>query len=164
MWIACSINRRNYVNCERLWHNACRQKSFKVVFMSKVSPVRILVVDDDLLFIKALSNTLQEDGYVVVSANGGQAGIDAFQSALNTPEPFAVVITDLGMAPIDGRQVASAVKKASPSTVVILLTGWGEWFETKGGIPLPVDRILSKPPKLHELRDILTRCLASPAP
>jgi DNA-binding response OmpR family regulator len=126
-----------------------------------ISPARILVVDDDPLFIKALCNTLRDDGHFVATANDGQAGIDTFKSALNTQEPFAIVLTDLGMHPVDGRQVATTIKDASPSTVVILLTGWGEWFETKGGIPLPVDGILGKPPKLSELRDTLTRFLGT---
>jgi DNA-binding NtrC family response regulator len=126
--------------------------------MSNTSATRILVVDDDPLFIKALSDTLREEGHAVVTANGGQAGINAFLAALNEQAPFGVVITDLGMSPVDGRQVASAVKNAASSTRVILLTGWGQWFETKDSIPLPVDCILGKPPKLQELRDILTRC------
>lgn len=131
--------------------------------MSNTSPARILVVDDDPLFIKALCDTLQGEGYTVVTASGGQAGIDTFRSALNTPESFAVVITDLGMNPVDGRQVASSVKIASPATMVILLTGWGEWFETKDGIPMPADCILGKPPKLHELRNILINYLVPPS-
>lgn len=126
-----------------------------------ISPARILVIDDDPLFIKALCNTLRDDGHLVVAANDGQAGIDTFKSALNTQEPFAIVLTDLGMQPVDGRQVAMAIKNTSPSTVVILLTGWGEWFETKGGIPLPVDGILGKPPKLSELRDMFSRFLGA---
>ena len=125
--------------------------------MSNISAARIRVVDDDPLFIKALSDTLREEGHAVVAANGGQTGINTFLASLNEPEPFAAVITDLGMNPVDGRQVASAVKNASPSTLVILLTGWGQWFENKDNIPLPVDFILGKPPKLHELRDLLTR-------
>ncbi len=132
--------------------------------MLNSSPARILVVDDDRLFAKALGDTLQAEGFAVVTANEGQAGIDAFRSALNTPEPFAAVITDLGMSPVDGRQVASSVKNISPSTMVILLTGWGEWFETKDSIPLPVDRILGKPPKLQELRGLLASCRESAGP
>jgi DNA-binding NtrC family response regulator len=129
--------------------------------MSNISPARILVIDDDPLFVRALCNTLRDDGHLVVAANGGQAGIDTFKSALNTQEPFAIVLTDLAMHPVDGRQVATTIKSVSPATVVILLTGWGEWFETKGAIPLPVDGILGKPPKLSELRDIFARFLGA---
>jgi DNA-binding response OmpR family regulator len=120
---------------------------------------RILLVDDDVLFLKALSDTLRDEGYQVVAAQGGQAGIDSFHNAMKTNEPFALVITDLGMDLVDGRQVVNAVKSDSPSMPVILLTGWGKWFEAKGGITIPADYILAKPPKLSELRDALARCL-----
>jgi hypothetical protein len=46
-------------------------------------------------------------------------------------------------------------------TPVILLTGWGQWFENPGGTPLPVNCIPDKPPELRELREALTRCLNS---
>ena len=45
------------------------------------SRLRILVVDDDPLLIKSLRDTLETDGHVVMTANGGQEGIDAFQAA-----------------------------------------------------------------------------------
>jgi CheY-like chemotaxis protein len=130
--------------------------------MSETSSQRILVVDDDAMFLKALGNTLRDEGYVVVTANGGQAGIDAFRNALKNNERFAAVFTDLGMNLVDGRQVAATVKEASPETPVILLTGWGKWFESKGGIPIPVDCILAKPPKLAEIREALAQCLKPP--
>ena len=38
---------------------------------------RVLVVDDDPLLLKALSDILENDGHQVVTANGGQAGIDS---------------------------------------------------------------------------------------
>jgi FixJ family two-component response regulator len=67
-------------------------------------------------------------------------------------------MTDLGMPHIDGRQVAAFVKAASPSTPVILLTGWGHRLMTEGDLPAHVDILLSKPPKLRELREALVRC------
>lgn len=112
----------------------------------------ILVVDDDVLIIESLCNTLQSEGHIVTTAEGGQAGIDAFEAALSRREPFALVITDLGMPYIDGRKVAAAVKTASPTTPVILLTGWGQRLKDDRDVPLHVDRVLSKPPTLHELR------------
>jgi CheY-like chemotaxis protein len=67
-----------------------------------------------------------------------------------------VVITDLGMPVMDGRAVACTVKQSSPDTPVILLTGWGARIDAEGSIPEHVDRLLSKPPKLSELRCMLT--------
>jgi signal transduction histidine kinase/CheY-like chemotaxis protein len=123
--------------------------------------LRILSVDDDPLLIKSLRDALEADGHAVVTANGGQEGIDAFRAAEERDEHFAVVITDLGMPYVDGRKVASAIKNESPSTPVILLTGWGQRLVAEGDIPPHVDRVLNKPPKLRELRAALAELAGS---
>jgi len=58
---------------------------------------------------------------------------------------------------LDGRQVAKAVKQESPSTPVVMLTGWGAFMKDDGNAPEQVDGILSKPPRSKELREILSR-------
>jgi CheY-like chemotaxis protein len=120
---------------------------------------RILIVDDDPLLIKSLRDALETDGHIVTPANGGQAGIDTFQKAKADGEIFDVVITDLGMPNVDGRRVAAAIKEASATTPVIMLTGWGQRITAEGDIPPFVDRVLNKPPKLKELREALAQCL-----
>jgi CheY-like chemotaxis protein len=117
--------------------------------------LRILVVDDDPLLIKSLRDTLVMDGHSIVTANGGEEGIEAFRAAQKSQEPFNAVITDLGMPYVNGRAVAAAIKGISSSTPVILLTGWGQRLVTEGDIPPHVDRILNKPPKLREIREAL---------
>jgi len=120
--------------------------------------MRILVVDDDPMLLKSLQTTLEEDGHIVVPATGGQAGIDTFRSTCANSEAFSVVITDLGMPYVDGRKVAIAIKEASAHTPVIMLTGWGQRLEEDGPLPKGVDMILSKPPKLRNLRQALLAC------
>lgn len=117
--------------------------------------MRILVVDDDPLLIRSMRDALEADGHEVVTMAGGQDGLDTFREAVKRDQPFAVVITDLGMPHVDGRQVASGVKAASPGTPVIMLTGWGQWLSAGKETPSHVDRVLSKPPKRHELRTAL---------
>jgi DNA-binding response OmpR family regulator len=107
--------------------------------------------------LKSLCDTLELDGHVVVTANGGQAGIDAFHAARRPDQAFDVVFTDLGMPYVDGRKVASAVKAGAEGTPVILLTGWGQRLLASGETPAHVDRVLSKPPKLREVRAALAR-------
>ncbi|TLY58742.1 MAG: response regulator [Gammaproteobacteria bacterium] len=126
---------------------------------TSVPPQRILVVDDDPLVLKSLRETLEADGHSVTTADGGQPGIDAFLAACSQGNPFPVVITDLGMPYVDGRKVSNAIKTAAPQTIVLLLTGWGQRMVAEGDVPPHVDRVLSKPPKLRELRDALARCL-----
>jgi CheY-like chemotaxis protein len=124
---------------------------------SAIEPMRILIVDDDPLLIKSLRDTLDSAGHLVTTADGGQLGIDTFAAALNGSDPFEVVITDLGMPYLDGRRVATTVKELSPTTPIIMLTGWGQRMVTQGEIPANVDCVLSKPPKLRELNQALAR-------
>lgn len=118
-------------------------------------PLHLLLVDDDPVLLKSLRDALEDDGHLIVSANGGEAGIAMFRAMQTGGKPFAGVITDLGMPYVDGRHVAVAVKELSPSTPVLLLTGWGQRLIAEGDIPPCVDRVLAKPPKLRELRQVL---------
>jgi PAS domain S-box-containing protein len=117
--------------------------------------LRILAIDDDPLLLKSLSDTLGAEGHIVAAAHDGQAGIELFRQASSEAEPFDVVITDLGMPHLDGRRVATTIKEQSPHTRVILLTGWGSRLLDAGEIPATIDCVLSKPPKLSELRNVL---------
>lgn len=123
--------------------------------------LELLLVDDDPLLLKSLRDALERDGHRVASADGGQAGIDEFSSAQRAGRPFDVVVTDLGMPEVDGRTVAAAIKSMAPDTPVILLTGWGYRLRAEGEVPQHVDRVLSKPPKLHELRATLTELVST---
>jgi signal transduction histidine kinase/CheY-like chemotaxis protein len=120
---------------------------------------RILLVDDDPIVLKSLEDTLTLEGHTVTCADGGQAGIDAFVAAHAAGNPFQVVVTDLGMPYVDGRRVSAAVKGAAPQTVVLMLTGWGQRLVANGEMPPNVDRVLSKPPRLGELRETLAQTL-----
>jgi CheY-like chemotaxis protein len=125
-------------------------------------PLSILIVDDDPLVLESLRATLESDGHKVTAADGGQAGLDSVAELQQRGERFDVVITDLGMPHIDGRRVASAVKAASPSTPVVLLTGWGQRLVDEGDIPAHVDHVLNKPPKLRDLRAALSNVIPHP--
>ena len=113
--------------------------------------------DDEPLLRELLKDILEHEHHTVETADGGQAGLEAFKAAKTRGEPFDVVITDLGMPYVDGRQVAQQVKAESPATPVIMLTGWGTMLNEKGEIPLQVHTILSKPPRLSELNEALAK-------
>ena len=90
----------------------------------------------------------------------GQSGLEAFQAALARGEPFDIVVTDLGMPHVDGRNVAQTIKTNSPATPVIMLTGWGTMLNERGDLPTNVDAILSKPPRPAELHETLLRVVS----
>jgi CheY-like chemotaxis protein len=117
--------------------------------------LRILVIDDDPILIRSMQDVLEAEGHQLETALGGQQGIDAFAAARGTNREFALVITDLGMPRVDGRKVAAAIKELSPRTPIILLTGWGQRLLDENDIPPNIDRVLSKPPRLAQLRAAL---------
>lgn len=122
----------------------------------RIEPLRILCIDDEPLLRELIKELLERDGHVVRVSDGGQSGLDEFRCALVQERPFDVVITDLGMPYVDGRQVARTVKQESPSTPVVMLTGWGAFMKEDGAAPQEVDGVLSKPPRSRELREVLS--------
>jgi signal transduction histidine kinase len=117
--------------------------------------LRVLLIDDDPSLIESLRSALQDEGHKVTATDGGRAGIEAFRDAQKTGRLFDIVITDLGMPYVDGRQVIASVRAMSPGTPIILLTGWGQHVGSEHERPPQVDRLLGKPPRIRELRAAL---------
>jgi PAS domain S-box-containing protein len=122
--------------------------------------LRILLIDDDPLILASLGDVLEHDGHHLSRADGGQAGIDAFSVANASRKPFDIVITDLGMPHVDGRAVAAALRRLSPGTPIIMLTGWGQRLIDDDDLPEHVDHVLAKPPRTEELRRALAALTA----
>ena len=126
------------------------------------TPLQILCIDDEPMLRELLKDILESDGHQVKVTDSGEAGLTAFRAARGRGEPFDVVITDLGMPYLDGRQVAKTLKSESPCTPIILLTGWGAFMKEDGDMAENVDGVLSKPPRSRELRETLNRLMSKP--
>jgi signal transduction histidine kinase/DNA-binding response OmpR family regulator len=121
-------------------------------------PLRILFVDDEPLLRELLKEILEHDGHCVELADGGQAGLDAFRAAKQRGDTFDVVVTDLGMPRLDGRQLAQLLKSESPTTPIIMMTGWGTLVKGEE-LPPQVDGMLNKPPRIGELQEALRKAI-----
>jgi signal transduction histidine kinase len=117
--------------------------------------LRVLLIDDDPALLESLRSALQDEGHKVSTETSGQGGIDAFRDAHRAGKIFDVVITDLGMPYVDGRQVVAGIRAMSPGTPIILLTGWGQHVLGEQDALPRVDRLLGKPPRIRELRNAL---------
>jgi DNA-binding response OmpR family regulator len=133
--------------------------------MAQTKPKRslhILFIDDDPQVREFMEVCLTQFKHRVMVASGGRQGIELFRAATLKNQPYEVVITDLGMPDVDGRQVARTIKAESPNTPIIMLTGWGAMMKEEGETVPGVDIVVSKPPRMHELNDLLLR-MATPA-
>jgi CheY-like chemotaxis protein len=117
--------------------------------------LRILLIDDDPMLLRSLRDALELDEHEVVTAEGGQLGIDAFSAEIKSGRSFDAVITDLGMPHVDGRKVATKIRTMGGNVPIIMLTGWGHRLIATADQPEHVDRVLSKPPKMADLRSTL---------
>lgn len=124
-------------------------------------PLRVLVVDDEEMLRRLVASLLERDGHHVQVASSGDEAIALFAGAWALGEAFDVVVTDLTMPGTDGEEVAAEVKRTSPRTPVILLTGFG--FGKSGP---PFDCVLGKPEGLRVLRQMVRELAATlpPAP
>lgn len=125
--------------------------------------LHILCVDDDKPVRQLLADCLPHFHHRVITAADGEEGIAMFRTAESQNNPVDVVITDLGMPKMDGRQLARTLKADFPKTPIIMMTGWAKILKEDGnGVP-EVDAVVAKPPKMKELNDLLLR-VAKPNP
>ena len=65
------------------------------------------------------------------------------------------------MPEMDGRHVARALRAEAPQTPIVMLTGWGRMMKEDGETVPEVNAVLSKPPHMEELNNLLSQVTAS---
>lgn len=116
--------------------------------------ISVLVVDDEELVRDVLQEYLRGDGHQVVAAKGGAEALAYFKK-----KKFDLVITDRAMPEMNGDQLTEAIKKISPHTPVVMLTGFGELMKAKEECPKGVDHLVSKPLSFGDYRNLLAKAV-----
>jgi two-component system response regulator HydG len=124
------------------------------IMVSATPRARVLVVDDQKNMRATTALMLRQEGYDVAEAESGES---ALQQLLG--EPFDVVLTDLRMEPLDGLQVLRGALEVSPSTQVIVMTGYGTVESAVAAMQAGAHDYLSKPFKESELLVRVQRAL-----
>jgi len=109
-------------------------------------PERILLVDDEEIILETVGDDLREAGYEVSEARNGVEGLRRFRE-----NQFDMVICDLVMDEMDGFGVLKEVKRISPDTPVIIITGYPSSKAAKEALMLGASEIVVKPSGLGEL-------------
>jgi len=115
---------------------------------------KILIIDDDTSLRRVLEYNLQEAGYRVVAAAGGEEGLRLFGE-----EAPALVITDMKMPGMDGLQVLKAVKERSPETLVMIITAFGTVDIAVEAMKLGAYDYITKPFNRDELKLTVAKAL-----
>jgi PAS domain S-box-containing protein len=102
----------------------------------------VLVVDDEATIRHLIDEVLDEQGYTVIGAADGAAGIKVLQSGAR----IELLITDVGLPNgMNGRQVADAARSLRPGLKVLFITGYAENAAVGNGHLEPGMELLTKP-------------------
>lgn len=115
---------------------------------------RVLVIDDERGMRDMLRAGLGGLGYRTAEAAGAEEGLRRLAA-----EPFDLVLTDLRMPGVDGLALLAEVKKASPRTAVVVMTGSGTIEAAVEAMKRGAADFLQKPFELHELQRVVDKAL-----
>ena len=111
-----------------------------------VTIVHILLVDDEPSITENLAPFLERAGFKVSTASNGEEAIAKIES--DAPE---LVVSDVLMPKMDGRELLRSLRQANNWIPIILLTQVGEAFERAMALEEGADDYINKPFEPHEL-------------
>lgn len=134
--------------------------------MPVTQPTRILIVDDDPIVADSLAEFLRADGHDVATAlNAGEALHLLAESERpcagpgQACRPVQVAICDVSLPGMNGVELLRQIGKSHPTTVVVMLTGYGSIESAVEALRLGAVDYLTKPVVDAELRLSLERAL-----
>ena len=113
---------------------------------------KILVIEDDRAIHKALKHLFESEGYSVEVASDGAAGLAATRASVP-----ALVILDLRLPRMPGREVCREIKKEAPALPVIILSAADDEVDKVLLLELGADDYVTKP---FSPRELLARARA----
>ena len=110
--------------------------------------MKILIIEDELIFRRMVKKYLLEAGYEIVEAEDGLSAWELFQK-----EPFQLVITDWMMPGLDGPALVQKIRTSGQKsyTYIIMLTAMDDKDNIVLGLESGADEYLTKPFNSREL-------------
>lgn len=98
----------------------------------------ILVVDDEPIVVRSATAALASIGYMVLVAENGAAGLEAF---MRSPDDIDLVLTDIVMPFMDGLAMAERIREIRPDVPILLMTAYSDAvIKTMSDTELPLIR------------------------
>jgi len=113
-------------------------------------PVRVLLTDDEELYVEYLAKVLRRRGMKVRTALDGSKAL-----SLLSAEEYDVIVLDLRMPGMDGLATLEAIRKRDPLTPVILLTGQMDLDRVTQALKAGAAEILLKPCPVDTLVSVI---------
>jgi nitrogen-specific signal transduction histidine kinase/CheY-like chemotaxis protein len=119
----------------------------------------ILLVDDEELILNLGKRILKRYGYTILTARNGKQALEVFRKAGNL---ISLVILDLIMPEMGGRQCMEEILKIDPKAKVLIASGFGMNGATGTAVEKGARGFVSKPFNMKELLQTVRRVLDEP--
>ncbi|HEB84206.1 MAG TPA: sigma-54-dependent Fis family transcriptional regulator [Bacteroidetes bacterium] len=116
---------------------------------------RILVVDDEPIVGKRLTQALEKKGYTVEVALSGREAVEKI-----VPGAFDAIVTDIRMDDMDGIEVLAHTQQHAPTTPVIIITGYATIELAREALARGAFDFIAKPFKPNTLIEVLRRAIS----
>jgi hypothetical protein len=117
----------------------------------------VLVVEDELVVRSVVIEMLRDQGYRVLHAVDGPSAL----TVLRDSERIDLLLTDVGLPGINGRQLADQARETRPALKVLFMTGYAESAAIAGGFLQPGMDMITKPFDLDDLSQRVRDMIAS---
>lgn len=109
---------------------------------------RILFVDDEIAVSTVGTAMLKDLGYSVATVHDG---LQALNTVKNSAELFSLVILDMNMPRLGGKETVRKMKELSPGVKILICSGYSDGMLDDGGFLNTVDGFLQKPYTIQEM-------------
>ena len=120
---------------------------------------RVLLVDDETMLVDMGRQVLTRLGYQVTACTNS---VEALQHFQNDPAAFDLVITDMTMPHLTGKELATALLKIKPALPIILCTGFSETITEETAKRIGIKAFILKPIVMSDLAETMRKVLDSP--
>jgi len=117
-------------------------------------PTRILVVDDDESIRKTLAAILEEEGYVVDTAENGKDAIKKSNQRF-----YNLALIDIRLPDMAGTELLTSMKETTPKMVKIIITGYPSLQTAVEAVNKGADAYILKPFKMSNVLDMIEKHL-----
>ena len=121
---------------------------------------RVLFVDDETMLVDMSRQILQRLGYQVTACTSSAEALQRFQ---DDPSAFDLIITDMTMPHMTGKELASEVLKISPALPIILCTGFSETITEEAAKSIGIRAFILKPIVMSDLAITMRKVLDGPS-
>jgi len=115
----------------------------------------VLIVDDEIEFVKTLKRHLKRQNFNLKTAFDGCEAMELLARMAQKEGSFDLVVSDVVMPRMDGIQLLEEIKQHHPTTSVLLLTGFGENAIATDAIRKEMDDFHQKPITPHEMLSLI---------